>query len=99
LVLLHLSEHMLLSKNVGKLPSVCEKGLQSLKSFPIFVDKNNQYRNDQIEYKCRFNHILGQLYHQQKTCVKHYNLALNNNLLFVHINLAQAYTNPSIPMY
>ena len=31
--------------------------------------------------------------------MKHYTAALNPNLLFVHINLAEAYTNPSIPMY
>jgi RNA polymerase-associated protein CTR9 len=64
LVLLHLAEHMLLSKNLAKLVSVCEKGLESLKGFPIFNDKHDAYRNDQVEYRCRFYHILGQLYHQ-----------------------------------
>ena len=65
LVLLHLSEHLLLSGNVGKLPTVCERGLEAIKRFPIFYDKNDQYRNDIVEYRCRFNHLLGQLYHQQ----------------------------------
>lgn len=102
LVLLHLAEHMLLSKNLSKLVAICERGLESLKGFPVFHDKNDQYRNDLVEFRCRFYHILGQLYHQSgehETCLKYYNQALNPHLLFVHINLAQAYTNPTVPQF
>ena len=65
---------------------------------PTFLDKNDEFRNDQVVMKCKFHHLLGEMFHQEgeyESCLKQYNLAINKNLPYVKMNLAQVYINSS----
>jgi hypothetical protein len=103
-VLLHLAEHFLLRKELGKCEKLCHLGIESLEKRMARVGKGAEEhgRNDYEEMRNRFNNILGQASHIQGNypeAIKLYALAAGKGLLYNDLSLAYCYTHPHTQNY